>query len=221
MPRRSTAAAVIALTLGASLGARAEEGGAWNTVLEGPVTVKTRQRPGLPVHEIHAEADLDASAYDVQRAILSADRYASFMPFVKESRYVGEPEADGSRWVYTRIVPPVVTPRDYVVRARTLSTVAADGQGVFANTWEADGKRLPSRARAIRLQLNAGSWRVTALPSGRSHIVYRFVVDPGGLIPAFLADLGNRSAVPDTLRAVEREARRLRAADEATARAGR
>lgn len=178
----------------------------WEIAVSGKVSVKTRSRPGTAVREVLAETDLDAPAFHVQRAIESADRYASFMPYVKESRYVGEPEADGSRWAYTRLAPPVVMPRDFVVRTRTMSRVTEDNEGEFTMAWEADGKKLPSRANAVRLSLNEGTWRVTPMPGGRCHVVYQFAVDPGGLIPPFLADLGNRSAVPETFAAIEREA---------------
>ena len=46
---------------------------------------------------------------------------------------------------------------------------------------------------------------------GRSHVIYQFAVDPGGNIPAFLADIGNRNGVGDVFRAIEKEARRLQA----------
>ncbi|WP_199243120.1 hypothetical protein [Vitiosangium sp. GDMCC 1.1324] len=41
------------------------------------------------------------------------------------------------------------------------------------------------------------------------HVVYHFTVEPGGSIPGFLAGLGQKDAVMDTLRAVERRAQWL------------
>lgn len=49
-------------------------------------------------------------------------------------------------------------------------------------------------------------------PTGnKSRVVYQFAVDPGGAIPAFLADVGNRNGVGDVFRAIEKEAQRLKA----------
>ena len=39
-------------------------------------------------------------------------------------------------------------------------------------------------------------------------MVYKFNVDPGGMIPAFAADMGNKSGVTDVFNAVEKEAKR-------------
>jgi hypothetical protein len=58
---------------------------------------------------------------------------------------------------------------------------------------------------------------VTPAANGKAHVVYRFSVDPGGMIPPFLADLANKGAIPDTFHAVEKEARRLAAARPAVA----
>ena len=64
------------------------------------------------------------------------------------------------------------------------------------------------------------SWRVTRSAKGGAHVVYRFSVDPGGMIPPFLADLANKGAIPDTFKAVEKEANRLAKARPAVALGG-
>ena len=61
---------------------------------------------------------------------------------------------------------------------------------------------------AVRLPLNRGSWHVTAKGAGRSYAVYRFMVDPGGWVPSFAANLGNTEAVTGTFKAVEKESQR-------------
>jgi hypothetical protein len=60
----------------------------------------------------------------------------------------------------------------------------------------------------VRLRINEGSWHVASRGPNKSFAVYRFVVDPGGWIPAFAANAGNKQGVTDTFKAVEREAER-------------
>ena len=69
------------------------------------------------VQEVWAESTLAAPVEDVQAALLDAEAYPRFMPYVKESRKVGGPDADGSVRMYTRIGPPLVAQRDYVLRS--------------------------------------------------------------------------------------------------------
>ncbi|MGA9522501.1 MAG: hypothetical protein WBV82_13620 [Myxococcaceae bacterium] len=195
--------------------AAAEE--AWETIQTQPIVIKARDVPGTGIREIWAEGDMAAPAQDIQSALMDADGYAKFMPYAKESRTVGQPEADGGQWVYTRLdFSALVSSRDYVVKTYVDEKVGEDGTGTFRNHWKSDSKKLPKRANIVRLPLNQGSWTVTSSGPNKSHAVYRFMVDPGGWLPAFAANIGNTSGVTDTFLAVEKEAQR-RARDRAEA----
>lgn len=202
-------AAQVSLALMTALPAFAGE--EWETVATGSITVKARNKSGTSIREIRAEGDVKAAAQDIQSTILDPESYTRFMPYVKECRYVGEPEADGSRFVYTKIDPPVVSARDYVVKVNTPRKVASDGSGVFENRWESVWDKLPRRSNVVRLKINEGSWVVTAKDANTSHVVYKFTVDPGGSIPSFAANMGNKSGITDTFKAVEKEANRRKA----------
>ncbi len=197
----------VVLALLAPLAALAADG--WETVATGAVVVKMRSQEGSPVKEVLAEGDLDAPPLKVQEAILAGDRYASFMPYVKESKLVEGVTSDDDFTVYTRLSFPVIAGRDFVVACHTASRLDPDGSGEFKNEWKPLPDRVARKDGVVRLKTNSGSWAVTAAPKGKSHVVYRFAVDPGGMIPPFLADLANKSAIPDTFHAVEREAKRL------------
>lgn len=183
----------------------------WETVATGTITVKARNKSGTAIREIWAEGDMKASAQDIQSAILDPEAYTKFMPYVKECRYVGKPEADGTRYVYTKLDLPMVSPRDYVVKVTTPQKVKEDGTGVFENRWESAWEKIPTRSNVVRLKINEGSWLVTAKDGDTSHVVYKFTVDPGGMIPSFAANIGNKSGVTDTFKAVEKEANRRKA----------
>lgn len=185
--------------------ARAE---GWETISSGAVVIKTRARPNSPIREVWAEGDLNASVHDLEEAILDAEAYPRFMPYVKESRYLDKPEEDGSRLVYTRLDLPVVAARDYVIKVLVEKRTQPDGTGTFSNRWFAVPDKVPVKPNVVRLKLNEGSWEVTPKGEGRAHVIYRFAVDPGGWVPAFIADMGNKTGVMDTFRALEREAQR-------------
>lgn len=186
--------------------AQAEE--AWETIATGPIVIKARSRPGSPVREVWAEGDMNADARDIQAAILDAEGYPRFMPYVKESRYIGKPSPDGGGITYSRVEPPIVSERDFVLKTTVVKRLSEDGTGVFMNRWEALPDQLPVRANVVRLRTNEGSWDVRPKGNGRSHVVYRFAVDPGGWVPAFAVNLGHKTGVMDTFKAVEHEAQR-------------
>ncbi len=181
----------------------------WETVLTGHVTVKMRARPGTAVKEVWAEGELAAPVQDIQSVLMEPDKFPSFMPYVKESRVLKDKAPDGAQYVYTRLDLPMVQSRDYVLKVYLDEGVKPDGSGAFRNRWVAVTDKLPERHNVVRLKLNEGSWYVTPKGDGtKSHAVYRFVVDPGGWVPSWAADQGNKSGVPDTFRAIEKEAQR-------------
>jgi hypothetical protein len=209
-------ALVATLILTLSIQAFAGDAGGWQTVATGAITIKIRTVAGSPIREVLAEGDLDANAADLQKAVLDVERFPKFMPYVKETRFVEKPTGDGTRVVYTSLGLPIVKGRDFVIVDRLVKSLNADGTGEFVTEWQVIKDKVPARANFVRVQTNTGSWKVTPKPGGKSHVVYQFAVDPGGAIPPFLADMGNRNGVGDVFRAIEQEARRLGAARTAT-----
>ena len=194
------AACVLGLAAGA---AHAEE--AWKTVAEKPYVVKVRARPGSEAKDVWAEGELAASAADVQAVLRDVDAYRRWMPYVKESRILKDLPDEG-QLTYTKLDLPVVSSRDYICNVVLESKLAEDGSGVFAQRWQATPDAIPQRRGTVRIRLNEGSWRVEPRGEGKSHAVYRFSVDPAGSIPGFLARMGQKDAVEDTFRAVEKRA---------------
>ncbi|RYZ38113.1 MAG: hypothetical protein EOO71_25355 [Myxococcaceae bacterium] len=205
MTRRFSGAVAAAALLVSGV-AGAEE--AWDTVATEPFVVKVRPRPGTKAKDVWAEGELKASAAQVQAALEDAESYRRWMPYVKESRVV-KPTDDGGRLTYTRLDLPVVSSRDYISHVVTESKVAPDGTGVYAQRWKAEPDAFPARRDVVRLRTNEGSWKVEPRGEGKSWAVYKFTVDPAGSIPGFLANVGQKDAVVDTLRAVEKRAKSL------------
>jgi hypothetical protein len=198
----------------------ADEGPAWTVISTGRWLIKTRPVPNTPARDFWAEGEFAAPVQDIQSTLMEHEHFPRFMPLLKESRTIGQPLDDGSMNVYTRIEPPVVSSRDYVVRVHLVESVREDGSGNFRNQWKSVNELLPERANVVRLKINEGSWYVTPVGDGsRSWAVYKFRTEPGGWIPPFLADLANKTGVTDTLTAVEKEAKRRH--KERTAQSGR
>src|SRR5579871_5105196 len=81
---------------------------AWQTVQQGPITIKDRDRPNTAVKEIWAEGDIDAPPAAVQQVLMTPGRFPTFMPYVSDARELGHPDADGGQVVYTKLDLPVV-----------------------------------------------------------------------------------------------------------------
>ncbi|MGI5861353.1 MAG: SRPBCC family protein [Myxococcales bacterium] len=181
----------------------------WKTVESGPVTIKSRDLPG-GLKEVWAQGRIDAPVKDVQATLMDSASFASFMPYVKISKAF-EAKPDGSHLAYTRIYPPFVAPRDYVLDVKLEKSVGADGSGEFRNRWEAVPGKLKTFKKVVRIDHNSGSWHVKPQPGGASIATYTFVVDPGSKIPGFVAKKADRKGVLNMWKAVEKEAKRREA----------
>ncbi|XXF77760.1 SRPBCC family protein [Myxococcaceae bacterium GXIMD 01537] len=182
----------------------------WKTIETEPITIKVQERADGKGKNVWAEGTLKADARDAQAALLDQESYRRWMPYVKESRVVST-APDGSRVTYTMLDLPIVSSRDYTCNVVNDSLVAADGTGAFTQRWWAVPDALPQRRGVVRLPRNEGSWRIEAQGEGTSHAVYKFSVDPGGSLPGFLANTGQRGGVLDTWKAVEKRAAQARA----------
>lgn len=180
----------------------------WETVVSGPVTVKNRALPGTPIKEVWAEGEVNAPIIDVQDALMNVSRLKTFMPYMRDARVILERPEDRSIFIYTLLDLPVIGKRDYVTQLWQPRAVGADGTGTFEAKWVARPKHLPERSGVTRLQTNDGMWLATPRDGGKTWLVHKFAVDPGGWIPAFAANLGNEKGVTDTYKNVEREAQK-------------
>lgn len=179
----------------------------WETVVKGPIVVKNRAIAGTSVKEVWAEGEMNAPARQVEDVLTDIASLTSFMPFMKDAHVIGEPNDDGSLNVYTLIDLPLVGKRDYLQKLSFPSRLERDGH--FRAEWLPQPEFAPKVKGVIRITNNAGHWLVTPLDEGkRCRVEYQFTVDPGGVIPAFIANIGNQKGVADTYAAVQKEANR-------------
>ncbi|MFY0530342.1 SRPBCC family protein [Archangium gephyra] len=209
---RSVAGVVVLVCTLVAGGAGAED---WEQVSDGDIAIKARPYTAVTGgREVWAEGVLPVSLQDVQAALTDHDNFRNFMPYVTESRLLSRGE-DGTRLTYTRLDFPLISDRDYVLRVHDEPVLGADGtQVAFHQKWTPDNSALPERVGVVRLRHNQGSWYFTPRAEGGVRFVYRFIVEPGGSIPGFLAGVGQKDAVLATVRGVEKRALKL-AADRA------
>lgn len=178
---------------------QADDGAQWRQVYrEDDITVWVRDVPVSGLHEIRARVVIEAPALRVWSVLNDTARFTEFMPYVVEARIVA-PAADG-HIEYQRIDPPFVGQRDYIVRVTSEHDAAS---GTRWRRWSAVGARGPSPIDGVvRIEVNEGEWAVRADGEGRSIASYYLYTDPGGAIPAWIANRANRSTVPKLMEAV-------------------
>lgn len=194
--------------LTSALASAADKENTWETQRTDPILVKTRARAGSDVKEIWAEGIIHASVIDIQNTITDVDRFPKFMAYMSVSKKLPTTDADGAFYTYAKLDLPVIAARDFIHKGYIDRDATKDPQGVFANHWFSVPDKLPEEKGTVRLKISEGSWLVSPLPDGKSHVLYKLCVDPGGSIPAFAANKANADGLTDTFKNIEREAQR-------------
>lgn len=100
-----------------------------------------------------------------------------------KARKILEESAD-ERVTYDQIQAPVVSDRDYAVRAKR----TREPNGACMTTFNAANDKAPKLQEGwIRIEKLAGSWRFEPR-DGKTLITYVIFTDPGGSIPAWMVE---------------------------------
>jgi hypothetical protein len=173
----------------------------WVQVTQGEVRVFSRVRDGVRVKEMRVETVMAARPDEVRAVLIDPD-YARRTPYVAETRIV-EQSSPAVKVTYTRLSFPIIDDRDYFIEVTREQDLAADGSGIYHAAWKPWGGALPPRTGVVRVTTNEGYWDVRPDPeTGGSLVTYYLLSDPGGNIPTFAINLGNRRVLPDILHAI-------------------
>jgi hypothetical protein len=170
------------------------------------VAVAVTAVAGADVKELKATGTIAAPPRVVRAIVADLDRYASFMPYVSESRIVGRAEA-GDVLNYQRLSfgIPFVRDRHYVIRLTERRYLAPDGRPAYRMAWRIDGSvALPSDPAAIPVELNYGYWDLQAQgPTGETTAAeYCVFTDSGGSLPKWIVHQAHHDAIPRLFEAV-------------------
>lgn len=181
---------------------------AWRQVArDDGISVMSRTTPGSPVAEVKATVLVDAPAEAVWRVIRDYPNYTKIMPYTAESRVLASEQDGKVMVVYCLISAPLVDKRDFIIRIQDESDWK-DGQGYMKATWTAaQHEAQPERPGIVRVKLDTGSWLLEPREGGKkTFATYYLHTDPGGSLPAWVADKANKSSMPDVMRAVRKNA---------------
>jgi hypothetical protein len=181
----------------------------WKLVVDGEVKVYSRPVADSKIREVRAEMRMDATPKEVRDLLLDED-YARRTPYVVEARVLERPDPD--TWIkYTRVSIPMLTERDWYIEIHRESDLASDGSGVFHYVWKPWGLDRPARSGTIRVTTNQGYWDVrSSSEPGHALVTYYLYSDPGGFVPAWAVNFGNKRVLPDLLKSVQKETLRRR-----------
>lgn len=163
---------------------------------EDGVELWQRMVPGSDIYQIKIEMMLEGSSKQVWDVIRDVESVPEFNPYMAEARLL-KTEGD-LRWVYQRIDPPFVNDRDLTFRSRAMEDHET---GVYQQFLEIDNQRGPPPIDGVvRIEVLQAFWTLEPVAKDRTRVLYWIHTDPGGWIPAWMVNYGQRRSVPDLIR---------------------
>lgn len=165
---------------------------------KGDLEVWTRERDGSSFQEVLARVRITAAAERVVAVLEDVERYREFMPYL-EAASVLERVGDSILYQYQKVDPPVLSARDVVMRVEIERSTR-----LYRRRYRAafHPSSPPEDEDTVRLRVLEGEWVIRSLGDDESELSYRVFTDPGGNIPAWVANYGNTISIPRLMNAV-------------------
>lgn len=147
------------------------------------VTVEAREVPGSTSRELRLRLAVAGHAAPACERAFGHGRIEAWEPGLSKRTVLRETPTERVTWELSE--PPLASPREFVVRKRLL--VGPDG-GCRVEFAGLDGEGPPLGAGHVRVRQLSGSFVITPGPGGTVAIEHRVHTDPGGDVPAWLAE---------------------------------
>jgi len=205
--RRRRAPGVVAallLAAGGLLTATAAPAVEWEKLSERDgALVERRAVPDSRIGEIRVTAHSPLAPAAVFETIWKHQEYLEFVPYLKRLNLLSD--TGDERVAYEQLALPFVRDRDYTVRFRRRVDPATHRYEISIDSANDAGP--PPDGSHVRVTTIRGGWTTEPGPDGKGSLVrYEMKSDPGGRIPAWLADRTMRHAAADLVRAMLKRA---------------
>ncbi len=151
---------------------------------EDGIRVWTRPVASSAYQEFRGSVETRTRSQRVLAVIQDAEHHPLWFFRCLEARALGNVAA-GEGFVYSAIgLPWPFSTRDSVVHWR----IQGDDTGVVRITTENAPDRLPPQPGRVRVPLSTSSWEVAARGPERTEIVFQMHFEPGGSLPAWIAN---------------------------------
>ena len=174
----------------------------WDEVYKSDgITVWTRDVPKSSIREVKAQAIIDLDMQSIWAVLDDVPHYKEFMPYIEAAKILPN-RIEGGYYVYQHIAPPFVNERDYTVKVVFTKT-----DTLWQRRWTSANEIGPKEKESlVRVKINKGNWTLKKLGPKKTLLCYWLYTNPGGSIPAWIANKANKTSVPHLLKAVRSRA---------------
>jgi hypothetical protein len=151
------------------------------------IKIYTCKPEGSSFKAFNLETEIEAGSISViAHAILDVKNYKAWMPDTEEVVLIKQFD-DSHDIHYVRTAAPwPVNDRDGVYEQK--ATWFKDENRVVIELWALEDYDFPKDKNVTRMTEGSGFWEITEIGKGKYKLTYQYHPDPGGSIPAWLAN---------------------------------
>jgi hypothetical protein len=167
------------------------------------IVIYARLVRNTEIKELKANCVMDAPPLNVWQAVMDKDTYKDSSKYVVVDKVFRT--TDQNIWYnYQLVAAPMFAKRDYTLRYESYKDPA---RMYYRLVWRTAKEYAPPQEKGVvRLSVCDGSFIIEPYEGGKkSYITYWVCTDPGGMVPAWAANLVNRSSLPDFIRTVHKQ----------------
>lgn len=161
--------------------------------------------PGTKFFGFAGDGVIDADIAHAVSVALDVRRFTEYVDLLAEAELLEQGPRDVTVWQRYDLSWPVID-RDYALRGHVEPNAEAKTVTV---TWKSiDDPRIPERDCCVRAEVTRTFFRFTALPDGKTRIECEIITDPKGVLPAWMANIVQKSWPYNTIKGYARQARK-------------
>lgn len=165
---------------------------------ENGIQVLQRKVPGTSFVSFKGSGVMDADIFEVYSIIFDIKHKTKLLSNCAKYEVL-KVKGLGNIVIYSRTSAPfvLISDRDSVLETKV--TFEPTEKRIYARFKKGDDSLMPAQEGAVRTLALNGEWVLEALDNGKTHVTYEVNADPGGLLPAWLVNLGSRRLPLKTL----------------------
>ena len=171
----------------------------WESIAnESSIEVFQRKVPGSSFVSFKGVGIVDASIYDVYSVIFDIRNKTKLLSNCGDYQLL-KFKSMGNLVVYTRTQAPFVLISDRDTVLETKVDFQPNSKTIYARFKKGDDTLMPPPDDAVRTKELQGGWTLEVLSPTSTKVTYEVNANPGGLLPAWLVNLGSRKLPLKTL----------------------
>jgi len=161
------------------------------------IKVYTKQMDGYSIKGSKVTSVLETTISRIVAVMMDADNFYKLIPDSKSSKLL-KAVSDNERIYYVSTDAPwPVTDRDGIYTMKFSQNPSSKVLTISVNCLP---EYIPEKEDYVRVPRTEGTWKFTPLSNGKTEVFYQYVAEPGGSIPAWLANTSVVNMPFDTIK---------------------